>query len=93
VRVLPDWNRLAAINQLVRPFLNQDVRRAALNVLEGLGAAGGQYEGMLQAALSALRSGTNQNPAALASLPLRFGRDPRRLEFLKDELRTPAGRR
>ena len=67
MRVLPDWNRLAAINQLVRPFLNQDVRRAALNVLEGLGAAGGQYEGMLQAALSALRSGTNQNPAALAS--------------------------
>ena len=119
VRVLPEWNRLAAVEQLVRPYDSRPVRTAALATLEQLGPVTGEHETLLLATLAALRGAasdpyvaealrsvsgdlrrllsiemsilrTGANPALtptyLATLPQRYGRDPRVLAYLDENL-------
>jgi HEAT repeat protein len=55
IRALPEWNRGAAMEMLVRAYEDQRVRRAALATLDELGFAAGRDETLLMAELTALR--------------------------------------
>jgi cell wall assembly regulator SMI1 len=118
LRTLPEWNRFSAIQQLTKPYTNQEVRSAAIETLASLGPVKGSHEVLLSFQLASLRgtvtddfiasalgsvtpevqtllsmeiamhrsSSDVQRRSFFIDLPQRWGRDPRVLEFLKEEL-------
>ena len=84
--LLPNWNRYACINFLVRAFNNEAVRRTAIATLEKLGPAEGEWERRLLADMEGLR--TNPDAVMIAGLPWKHGRDPRVLVYLNEMSRS-----
>jgi cell wall assembly regulator SMI1 len=118
--ILSARNPAASVQLLVRPFGNQFVRRAAVEILSKLAPVTGQQETLLIAQLSALHGTLTQQEieslpldsqwkqilsaminrlhvserevdrsCIVIGLPQRWGRDPRILVFLTEELRQP----
>jgi HEAT repeat protein len=122
--ILGRTNPHAAIQFLLRPFENPEVRHAAIKILDEIAPATGQMEYLLTADLLLLRGalteeiisdlplndlakrmlsvmlkesqaedGFKERSSLTMNLPMRFGRDPRVLEFLVDELANPDEQR
>jgi cell wall assembly regulator SMI1 len=88
VHAMPDWNRYAAVNFLIRGFQNERVRAAALATLEKMGPVEGEREVKLLADLSSIRRGDANAGVHIANLPGYYGRDPRVLECLRELLHS-----